>query len=88
MQGVLDRGIAPETGASKALGVSDLAAYLRGEVDLATAKTLAKTATRQYAKRQMTWFRNQFNAQLTVSKKLSESLKQEIFANIRRFLLT
>ncbi len=88
VQALLDRRMSPDVGAGKALGVPDLAAYLRGETDLEAAVELAQTATRQYAKRQMTWFRNQFNAQLTVSKKLSESLIQEIFANIRRFLLT
>jgi len=85
---LLDRGVNPHSGASKALGVPDLAAYLRGERGLKEALILAQTATRQYAKRQMTWFRNQFNAQLTVREKLSESLMAEIFSNIRRFLLT
>ncbi len=85
---LLDGGLKPDFGAAKALGVPDLAAFLRGERGLEDALTLAQTATRQYAKRQMTWFRNQFNADLTLSKKLSESLMPEIFSNIRRFLLT
>ncbi len=85
---LLEREVNPGSGAAKALGVPDLAAYLRGERGLEEALTLAQTATRQYAKRQMTWFRNQFNAQLTINKKLSESLTAEIFSNIRRFLLT
>ena len=85
---LLERGVNPDSGAAKALGVPDLAAYLRGERGLEEVLTLAQTATRQYAKRQMTWFRNQFNARLTISKKLSECLMAEIFSNIRRFLLT
>lgn len=44
---------------TKVIGVSEFASYLRGEIDLAQAIELCKTATRQYAKRQMTWFRNQ-----------------------------
>jgi tRNA dimethylallyltransferase len=32
---------------------------LNGEIDRAQAIILGKTATRQYAKRQFTWFRNQ-----------------------------
>ena len=45
--------------AMKAIGVSQLAAYLAGRMPLEKAIELASTATRQYAKRQLTWFRNQ-----------------------------
>jgi tRNA dimethylallyltransferase len=45
--------------AMKAIGVSQLAEYLAGRSSLDKAIELASTATRQYAKRQMTWFRNQ-----------------------------
>jgi len=88
VRSLMDRGIDLGRGVGKALGVSHLADFLAGKADLEGSITLAQTATRQYAKRQMTWFRNQFNAQLTVKEKLSESLIREIFANIRRFLLT
>jgi len=43
----------------KIIGFSEFASYLRGEINLAQAIELCKTATRQYAKRQMTWFRHQ-----------------------------
>ncbi|MEZ5870604.1 MAG: tRNA (adenosine(37)-N6)-dimethylallyltransferase MiaA [Nitratireductor sp.] len=43
----------------KAIGVPQLAAHLRGEIRLDEAVTLAQAASRQYAKRQTTWFRNQ-----------------------------
>ena len=43
----------------KALGVPPLIAYLRGETDLHTAVETAKRDSRRYAKRQLTWFRNQ-----------------------------
>jgi tRNA dimethylallyltransferase len=43
----------------KAVGVPELLAHVRGEMDLATALAAAKRATRHYAKRQYTWFRNQ-----------------------------
>ncbi len=88
VKALMGSGIDSRSGAGKALGVADLAAHLRGEQDLDVALNLAQTATRQYAKRQMTWFRNQFRADLTISKKLSERLLPEIFADIRRFLLT
>lgn len=44
--------------AMKAIGVPELAEYLRGEASLEEAVALAKLHTRQYAKRQLTWFRN------------------------------
>lgn len=43
----------------KAIGVPELLAHLKGELTLEDAKTKAKTATRNYIKRQMTWFRGQ-----------------------------
>jgi len=42
----------------KAIGVPQLAAHLNGEISLEGAVEKAKAATRQYAKRQSTWFRN------------------------------
>ena len=43
----------------KAIGVPEILAHLKGEMTLDEAKTKAKTATRNYIKRQMTWFRGQ-----------------------------
>ncbi|TDL83745.1 tRNA (adenosine(37)-N6)-dimethylallyltransferase MiaA [Palleronia sediminis] len=42
--------------AARAIGAPELAAHLRGEVDLDTAIDAAIVATRRYAKRQRTWF--------------------------------
>ena len=44
--------------AMKAIGVPELSDYLDGKTNLNEAITLAKLHTRQYAKRQLTWFRN------------------------------
>jgi tRNA dimethylallyltransferase len=49
--------------AMKAIGVRELIAADSGEITLAEAVERAKIATRQYAKRQSTWFRNQFGPQ-------------------------
>lgn len=49
----------PDLPATKALGVPELAAFLRGECDLDAAVDLARRHTRNYAKRQTTWFRHQ-----------------------------
>jgi len=65
-QGALDevralmaRGLNPALPAMKAVGVRELAAYLAGETTLPQALEAAQRETRRYAKRQMTWFRNQ-----------------------------
>jgi tRNA dimethylallyltransferase len=43
----------------KAVGAPELMAHLAGALSLDEATTRAKTATRRYAKRQLTWARNQ-----------------------------
>ena len=48
---------APEMPSSRAIGARELIAHLRGEITLDTAIDLATIATRQYAKRQRSWFR-------------------------------
>jgi tRNA dimethylallyltransferase len=50
--------LAPAMSASKILGLRQLWAALDGRLTLDAAVLSAKTATRQYAKRQLTWFRH------------------------------
>jgi tRNA dimethylallyltransferase len=45
--------------AMQALGARELVAHLRGEITLAEARERATRITRNYAKRQLTWTRNQ-----------------------------
>lgn len=49
-------------GARKAIGAPELVAYLRGDIPLDAARDAAVTASRQYAKRQRTWFRARMGA--------------------------
>lgn len=63
-QGALDEaralsGISGDLPAARALGVPSLLAHLAGKLTLEQAVEQAITQTRQYAKRQMTWFRHQ-----------------------------
>ena len=53
------RGLDPALPAMKAVGVREFAAHLAGETTLAAAIEATRQATRNYAKRQLTWFRNQ-----------------------------
>lgn len=48
----------PNRPASRAIGAPELIAHLQGSLPLLEAIAAAKTASRQYAKRQRTWFRS------------------------------
>ena len=56
VRAMLDR-FDPALPAFKAIGVPELAAHLQGELTLDQARDRATIATRQFAKRQRTWFR-------------------------------
>ncbi|MDJ0948637.1 MAG: tRNA (adenosine(37)-N6)-dimethylallyltransferase MiaA [Alphaproteobacteria bacterium] len=78
----------PELPLMKAVGVPELRRHLAGELPLEAAVAQAKQATRNYAKRQFTWFRHQLHPSATIGAQYSESFDDEIFPNIRQFLLT
>ena len=78
---------------AKSLGFRELAAVVQGRQEIENAVAAAQQATRNYAKRQTTWFRHQmgfgnFISHDNSSMKFSESSLQKIFQNIRDFLLT
>lgn len=56
---LLGRGLDPALPVMKAVGVRELAEHLSGALSLDEAIERMKLQTRQYAKRQLTWFRNQ-----------------------------
>lgn len=58
-QALLAAGVPADGSALKALGYREAVALLRGEVDLPGAIAAAKRHTRQFARRQMTWFRRE-----------------------------
>lgn len=70
---LLKRDLDPSLPILKALGVPSLSAYLEGKAAEDEAVSAAKTQTRQFAKRQLTWFRNQFASWDRVNAQLSES---------------
>jgi tRNA dimethylallyltransferase len=68
----------------KALGVPEIIAYLNGDWTLEDARNAGKLATRRYAKRQMTWFRNQIVQNYNVNAQYSNKMASKIFSNITR----
>jgi tRNA dimethylallyltransferase len=81
-------GLDPALPAMKALGVKEFGEYLAENMGFEEALAAAQQATRNYAKRQMTWFRNQIIADKVLTAQFSESLLTGIFSFIRHFLLT
>jgi tRNA dimethylallyltransferase len=51
--------VPPDAPVRRAIGVPEVAGWLSGEIDRSAALTRAQAATRQYVKRQYTWFRHQ-----------------------------
>ena len=57
VQQLLDSGVRRDAPAMKGIGYKETAAYLAGEITRAEAITAVQTATRHFAKRQLTWYR-------------------------------
>ncbi len=58
---LLKRGLTENKTAMQAIGYRQVVEHLRGERDLAETIELVKSRTRQFAKRQLTWFRRQLD---------------------------
>jgi tRNA dimethylallyltransferase len=56
VRALLQRGVPPDCTAMQAIGYKQLAAALRGDGELGEAVREIKLRSRQYAKRQLTWF--------------------------------
>lgn len=56
---LLARGLDPDLPVMRAIGVPEIAAWLAGEIEADAVIAAGSQATRNYAKRQFTWFRRQ-----------------------------
>ena len=72
-------GIAPDLPAARALGVPQLWQHLRGEASLDAAIEATQLATRQYAKRQLTWLRST-NPRTVVAADAPDAMAQALAA--------
>jgi tRNA dimethylallyltransferase len=66
----------------QAIGVREISAWLAGRIDRAEAVTRAQAATRQYAKRQYTWFRRQPPAHWERSEAIESNVNIDNFERI------
>ncbi len=63
---LLERGLSLDSQLMHAIGIPEIVKYVRGDWDKKTAINKAQTATRQYAKRQMTFIRTQLNPNIVI----------------------
>jgi tRNA dimethylallyltransferase len=80
--------LAPETTIQKALGVTEIMGFLQGSLTREQAIEQAQQATRRYAKRQMTWFRNQMTGWESFSEQDYADNQDKIFSFISKNSLT
>jgi len=59
VEALLERGLDPDLPVMRAIGVPEIAAWLAGEIEAEEVVAAGSQATRNYAKRQFTWFRRQ-----------------------------
>ena len=74
----------PDVQAAKGIGYKELFPYFRGEQSLEEASDSLKQATRRFAKRQLTWFRNRM--QVTFYQIGESGVKDRILNQIEEFL--
>jgi tRNA dimethylallyltransferase len=60
---LLAQGLSPEHATYRTIGYTEAFAVLRGEMPMATAVIAAVQSTRQFARRQRTWFRSVHDAE-------------------------
>jgi tRNA dimethylallyltransferase len=88
IQAVIKKGYPDDSPIFKALGFTELVDYLQNKSNLHDAITRAKITTRQYIKRQYTWFRRQYEADFILPHPYEEKHRSDIinFMNQNRHL--
>ena len=76
VEALLARGLPPLSPVMRAIGVPEIAAFLHGECSREEALARGRQATRNYAKRQYTWFRRQPPAAWPREEETSNALSQ------------
>lgn len=83
---LIDAGVAPDSKALKSLGYKQAVQLLSGELTLEAAVIECRTKTRQYAKRQMTWFRAERGMCWLKGFGNEEAIRTEALRKVREFL--
>ena len=86
VQALLARGLDASLPAMRAVGVRELGAVIRGGMTLDQAADKARQATRNYAKRQLTWFRHQLAPDLTLDRGGAEAASDDLAAKLKKII--
>jgi tRNA dimethylallyltransferase len=81
-------GLDPALPAMRALGMPALLRHLAGDFEYETAVAAAQQATRNYAKRQITWLRHQIVSNFLIETQYSKRLTEKTFSFICENVLT
>ena len=77
---LLDQGVPANSNALGAHGYRRVVEYLRGERDLESAIEQTRLDVRHYAKRQLTWFRNQLGDWPWIEPEQAETVVEKTLA--------
>jgi len=69
---LLEKGYTTKLPSMSSLGYPEISAYLNGDISLDDALKMIQQNTRNYAKRQLTWFRNEPNVLWVPGEKITE----------------
>jgi tRNA dimethylallyltransferase len=83
---ILSRGFSSDLKSLQSLGYLQVIRYLQGQITLSEAVALTKLRTRQYAKRQLTWFRKEKEVVWFEGLGASPSLQAEVRTRVASFL--
>lgn len=79
---LVNRNLPDSLPAMRALGVQELKAYITGKCSLSEAVENAKLHTRQYAKRQCTWFNNRYKPDICYN--VEENTQKNVVDDIKK----
>lgn len=83
VRSILDKGYSPQLQSLQTVGYKEVISYLQGKIEYDQMVKDIKTATRRYAKRQITWFRRwPFTEQLNAEGKTTQELLNELMLKV------
>lgn len=85
---LLERGLSPQAKSLQSLGYKQAVQVLAGSLSIESAIKDCQIKTRQYAKRQLTWFRSEKDVHWLNGFGSDQQIKNEAAALVRHFLLS
>ena len=83
VEALIARNLDPALPVMRAIGVAEIAAMLRGEASFDETLAAGARATRQYAKRQYTWFANQPPVEWPRFRDVASDTALAVFSSLR-----